>query len=212
MLLSLALAATLAQPLQHDSETWLFLSVSGREGKARWYGEVQPRFSFTKMAVERLVVRPAVGFQLTETVSLWAGFVWVHGLLSGGVNERRPYQQLLVEHRLGRVSITNRTRLEERFFEVVEAPSYRLRHQLRLGYRFIPELGLFVAEELFVNLNSVSAGPHAGLDQQRLMVGVSVRLGALTIEVGYLNLFTEKIDAPDRMSHDLITTISYAVP
>lgn len=212
MLLALALAATLAQPLQHDAETWLFLSVSGRDGKARWYGEVQPRFSFTKAAFERVIVRPAVGFQLTETISVWAGYFVGRGLLSRAVNEERPYQQLLVEHRPGRFSIINRTRLEERFFEVLEAPSYRLRHQLRLGYRFLPEFGVFVSEELLVNLNSVKAGPHAGLDQQRVMVGVSVRFGGLTIEVGYLNLLTEKSDAPDRMSHDLVITISYLVP
>lgn len=213
MVLAVALAATLAQPLQHDAESWLFLSTSGRQAKARWYLEAQPRFSFTKAAAERLVLRAAAGVQLTDAVSLWASFVWTHGFASAAVNEQRPTQQLLVEHRFGALTLANRTRLEERFFEALPMPAYRVRHQARLTFRLTPSLALFVADELFVHLNGVLGGPRAGFEQHRATIGLNARLGALSLELAYLNLFVDRPSgSPDRMSHDLILSISALVP
>ena len=88
--------------------------------------------------------------------------------------------------------MVNRTRFEERFIEDAGQPALRLRHQLWLGYPLPrwPAWSLVAAEEPFVNLNTVSDGPHAGFDQNRVYLGVSRQVGPhLRVEVDYLNQF-----------------------
>ena len=115
------------QPMAHEFASWSLLTVWGREGKARWFAEAQPRVSLSTGGFDRLILRPAVGFQLTAEVSLWAGYGWTPSYR----DEQRPWQQLLVEQTLGVVSLVNRFRTEERFIADTCGPSYRLRHMVR---------------------------------------------------------------------------------
>ncbi|MBH0178182.1 MAG: DUF2490 domain-containing protein, partial [Nitrospira sp.] len=47
--------------------------------------EVQPRFADLDEAghIDQLILRPAIGYQLTENLSIWQGYAWV-----GNYNQR----------------------------------------------------------------------------------------------------------------------------
>ena len=102
-----ASGAARAQAMEHELASWSLLTVWGREGKARWFAEAQPRVSLTTGRFDRLLLRPAVGFQLTPEVSLWAGYGWTPSFTPSYRDEQRPWQQLLVEQRFGVVSLVN---------------------------------------------------------------------------------------------------------
>ncbi|MGV3722194.1 MAG: DUF2490 domain-containing protein, partial [Actinomycetota bacterium] len=101
----------------------------------------------------------------------------------------RVFQQLLFEDKLGETSLTNRTRLEERFIEGAGGTSVRLRNMLRLAHPVSADKRWMVVgyHELFWNLNSTDAGPVSGFDQNRLFLGVSRQMSQeLRVETGYL--------------------------
>ena len=204
-----------AQALEHELASWSLLTVWGREGKARWFAEAQPRVSLTTGRFDRLLLRPAVGFQLTPEVSLWAGYGWTPSFTPSYRDEQRPWQQLLVEQKFGVVSLVNRFRTEERFIADTSGPSYRLRHMVRAVIRFGPDSpwGLAVFDEFFVTLNSVERGPAAGVDQNRAFAGVNVKVAEWQFELGYMNNVVNR-PAPqaDRMSHNITAMIVLVVP
>ena len=57
--------AARAQALEHELQSWSLLTVWGHEGKARWFAEAQSRLSLISSRFDRLLLRPAVCFQLT---------------------------------------------------------------------------------------------------------------------------------------------------
>ncbi len=144
-------------------------------------------------------VRGAMGYQITEPWSLWAGYGY-HPTFNPSRDENRAFQQSTFVTKAGPFKMSNRTRIEERFIEDVGQPALRLRHQLWLGYPLPrwPAWSLVAAEEPFVNLNTVHDGPHAGFDQNRIYLGVSREVGPhVRVEVDYLNQFVRRHSAAD---------------
>ena len=68
-----ALAQSDASALEQDLQSWTLLTAWGRRDSFRWYAEAQPRVSLSTGRFERLLLRPAVGLQVTQQVSLWVG-------------------------------------------------------------------------------------------------------------------------------------------
>jgi hypothetical protein len=166
-------------------------------GAWRLFLEVQPRIGTDPANdhtnLRALIARAAVGHPIGEAWSLWAGYAYQPSF-NPSRDEHRAFQQLLHTRQLGPFKMVNRTRFEQRMIEDAGAPALRLRHQLWLAYPLPrwPEWSLVVADEPFVNLNTVSDGPVAGFDQNRLYLGVSRQLGPhLRVEVDYLNQFIE---------------------
>lgn len=120
---------------------------------------------------------------------------------AGPFRERRLWQHVLQEQRLGQVALQHRYRLEERWMERPTPPevagdpdvvfSLRARYQLRatvpLGSPRAAHPRYVVAAEEVLK----SIGPHATsnrIDQNRAYVGVGVRWSpALRGEAGYVN-------------------------
>ncbi len=130
------------------------------------YLEVQLRFADLDEDghIDQLILRPAVGYQLTENLSIWQGYAWV-----GNYNQRhtppqspffeesRIYQQILYFRKFDSFKITSRTRLEERWIEHVDGTAVRFRTGLRGAYTLpmAPEWALVASDEVFVHLNTV---------------------------------------------------------
>jgi hypothetical protein len=149
----------------------------------------------------RLGLQRAVG----QSVRLAAGGTFIHTSPYGPFPARAPFEeyrswvQATVEHRLAKLTLAHRYRLEERW---IERPSttggesdiafgLRLRYQARatipLASASHPHAPYVAAsDEIFL-----VAGPHAPynlVDQNRAYVGVGVRWSpALRSEIGYLN-------------------------
>jgi hypothetical protein len=214
-LLLLIASSAEAAPYEHDLQAWGLINVWARVDKLRFFGEVQPRVSLTGAKFDRLLLRPAIGWQLTPETSLWIGYGWTP-TFGPFRDEHRPFQQLLVEHKFGVFSFVNRTRFEQRFIGGTNFPSFRLRHMVRGVLRFGPSSpwGLAAYEELFVNFNSVSSGPEGGFDQNRFFLGLNLKVDAMQFELGYMNNFVARpgLVVPDRVNHNLTFMFVYTVP
>lgn len=206
--------ATPARAADSDLQQWTLLVLQGDLSK-RWRGyfEVQPRIGGDLSHLERLLVRPAVGYRLRPNVSVWLGYGFTPLLEPEYSPEHRVFQQLLVESRWGAADLMNRTRLEERFIDGAGETAYRFRHMVRLAQPLDRERKWAVVgyEELFWNLNTTPTGPESGFDQNRLYLGVSRTINPqLRAEVGYLWNF---IDAPragaNRSLNVLMTSLFY---
>jgi hypothetical protein len=91
------------------------------------------------------------------------------------------------------------SRLEERTVNIGPGVSYRARQQAILIDPLDPDWSLVATEEYFVNLNTVSWGPVAGFDQNRLFVGVGYQMDSRwRTEFGYLNNYINRDIVDDR--------------
>lgn len=162
--------------------------------------EVQPRFADLDGDghIDQLILRPAVGYQLTENLSLWQGYAWIGNFNQPHVppspsffEESRIYQQVLYSRKFDSFKIASRTRLEERWIEHVDGTAVRFRTALRGMYSLpmAPEWALVVSDEIFINLNTVGTrGPGSGFDQNRVFVGVNRTFSKyFNMDVGYQN-------------------------
>ncbi len=181
------------------------------------YMEVNPRFADLDEAgpIDQLILRPALGYQLTENLSIWQGYAWVGNFnqrhtppQSSFFEESRIYQQVLYARKFDSFKITSRTRLEERWIEHADGTAVRFRTMLRGQYPLpmAPEWALVGYEEIFVNLNTVGArGPQAGFDQNRVFVGINRTFSKyVNLDVGYQNQLLNSRSIPNlanQMNH-----------
>jgi hypothetical protein len=214
--LALSLPAVPARAADEDWQQWtLFLFQHEISDRWRAYFEIQPRIGSDFTTFERLIVRPAIGYRLTPKLSIWQGYGWTPLFSPQFADEHRPFQQLLYEDRIGRTSLVNRTRLEQRVIEGAGDVSVRARNFLRLAHPISRDGRWTIVgyDEIFWNLNSTPNGPVSGYDQNRLFVGVSRHINPqFRVETGYL---LNTIDAPRRASnriiHAWVTTFAFTL-
>lgn len=182
--------------------------------------EVQPRFSDLDEDghIDQLILRPAIGYQLTEDLSIWQGYAWVGNFnqrhtppQSPFFQESRIYQQVLYSHKFELFKLASRTRLEERWIERVDGTAVRFRTMLRGQYPLpmAPEWALVASDEIFIHLNTVGArGPEAGFDRNRFFVGLNRTVSKnFNMDVGYQNELINSRSIPNlanQMNHTII--------
>lgn len=165
------------------------------------YMEANPRIGDDVTNIDQLLLRPAIGYQLTENFSLWQGYVWVGNFnqphtapQSPFFEENRIYQQAIYTQKFGGFKFMSRTRLEERWIEHADGTAVRFREMLRLAYPLpiAPDWALVGYDEIFINLNTVGVssgkGPEAGIDQNRFFLGINKTFNQyFNVDLGYQN-------------------------
>ncbi len=152
------------------------------------YLEANPRFSDNASHLDQLLLRPAVGYQLTPTLSLWQGYAWVNNYEPAYNQEHRIFQQLIYSNRFSTVKLLSRSRLEERWIQNAIGTAVRARTMLRGDFPLsaYPAIAIAVYDEVFVNLNTIRQGPEAGFDQNRFFLGVNYTVSPVfNVDVGY---------------------------
>lgn len=196
-----------AEIVENHLQNWEVLTLRtpiSPDRKLQLYMEVQPRVGDNS---QMLLVRPALGYQITKRLSLWQGYAWAPVLQPMFRNENRIFQQALYETKFKKLSISNRTRLEERWIENTDGTAVRARNAIRLSYPLSRsgKWAIVTSDELFVNFNSVENGPVAGFDQNRVFAGISRKLHEhVTMEFGYLNQLINRHSMSNRMNHVLL--------
>jgi len=210
--------------MDQDLEQWSIVTLDAHvTPRIRIYTEAQPRIGDNISHMDRLLLRGAVGAQVTQSFSLWQGYAWTPSFETLRAkadefkdvftNENRIYQQALFENQWGKLKIVNRTRLEERFIENASGTSVRARHMLRLVYP-ITKFGKWSAvtyDELFVHFNDLRSGPQGGFDQNRLFVGLSRKFSDhVNAEACYMwnpvNVFNSTIN---RTNHNIVLGLNF---
>ncbi|UVT15798.1 MAG: DUF2490 domain-containing protein [Nitrospira sp.] len=187
------------------------------------YMEVNPRFADLDDSgkIDQLLLRPALGYQLTENVSIWQGYAWVGNFnqrhtppQSSFFEENRIYQQINYTSKFDSFKILSRFRLEERWIEHADGTALRFRMMVRGMYPLpvAPKWALVTYDEIFVNLNTVGTiqgkGPASGFDQNRFFVGLNRTFGKhFNMDVGYQNQLLNSRSIPNlanQMNHAIL--------
>lgn len=211
--------------VDEDLQNWYLVTATADLGhRMLGYFEVQPRIgndifgpvpeSKGGTHFSQILIRPSLGYKLNEHVSLWQGYAWAPSYIPRHVNENRIFQQVLINNRIKRVQLVNRTRLEQRFLENVDDTSVRVRHLLRLAVPIGKSKWSWVAsDELFVNLNNVKNGPGGGFDQNRAFVGINRKFNdTVNMDLGYMNQYVNRDDPfVDRMNHIIMVGMYFNV-
>lgn len=221
--LCLALAALFALVVSHparadleqDGAGWLMLFTQGDLGDLNpdlsrlvYFVDLQARFAGATDGYGESIVRPAIGWAFTDTLSAYLGYGWIHNSRVGAPNtdEHRIFQQLTWTPTWGGVAWQSRTRLEQRFLDTGDDVGWRLREFVKATWP-IPRtkhLALAAYDEIFIALNDTDWGAAAGFDQNRLFVGPQWRIDTdpgVVLELGYLNRFRRRAGTNDAMDH-----------
>ncbi|HEY9687558.1 MAG TPA: DUF2490 domain-containing protein [Coleofasciculaceae cyanobacterium] len=204
--------------LEDDLQSWNMVTLNSRlspGGRVLGYLEAQSRTGNNIRDAAALIIRPALGYKVTKSLSVWQGYAWASIFVPKFRNENRIFQQVLLENEFKRFKLTNRTRLEERFIEDTDGTSVRGRHQVRVSVPFgkSRKWAYVVYDEIFVNFNTVSGGPHGGFEQNRVFGGMNRTLNAhANVELGYLGQFIRRYGStPDVWNHVIMATLNLRV-
>ena len=187
---------------------WTQLAINGNYGKGSqwiWYGDVSIRSSQDHKNkygnqgydIGAIPTHWATGYQFDPMNSLMLGYVYQYSqppYAKHYTNENRIYQQyqnVLDFKESGK--LTNRTRYEQRWVTTSSEMGQRLRHQVKYQYPFNKQWGFVISDEVFFNINTVSWGPKAGFDQNRVFVGPVYHIDdRQKVEFGYMNNYVNK--------------------
>jgi hypothetical protein len=208
LLAGLPLALPAHAEARHDEQVWLQAIAQGPvTGDIVYFAEVQSRFGNGASQLSQMLIRPAIGAKLSERVSVYQGYGNVRTPIAGGgeTREHRSFQQ--VNWSLGRpgdVSLSSRTRLEQRWLSNGGDVGWRLREMVRGAVPLGSDgkVALLAWGEVFVALNDTDWGARGGLDRLRGFAGLELPMsGKSTVEVGYLNQFVKLPDGRRQMDH-----------
>jgi Protein of unknown function (DUF2490) len=215
---SLAASPVAAQTL-HDEQMWVNLTAMGSiKGRLVYFAEAQGRGGVGPRDFRQLLLRPAIGWRLSDKVTAYLGYARVETGTSDtlSTHEDRLFQQLNAPlFQIGSAAVTSRTRLEERWRNDGDEMGLRLRQMFRVAAPLAtPPKGRPVRalawSETFIGLNNTDWAAKSGFDQQRSFIGVEAPiLDKSTIELGYLNQIVKRPSGGQRMNHILSITVFF---
>ena len=198
--------------LDHNFNGWYMYFGDHPIGQGPWGIHIEGQWRRHNFITDnqQLMVRPGVNYQVNPNLMLTAGYLFVKTYRYGdfpvaaAFPEHRIFQQAVVKHSIGRVGLSHRYRLEQRFLGEVSVQGgrdpevQRWRHENRFRYQFrstIPFRGssidqgsLYAAlyNEFFVNFGqNVAANVF---DQNRAYAAAGYAVTKDTrVEAGYLN-------------------------
>ena len=188
-----ALYAGAAQATDEDTQAWTVVQASRPiDDGVTLSIDVQGRFSDDASRLGQLLIRPSIGWRVAEGTTASLGYAYVRTTPPSGIDteEHRGWQQL--SYRLAGdgkgVTVTGRTRLEQRWLEGSGDTGWRVRQQLRVTAPVTGEVRAVAWTEPFIGINQTDWGQRDGVHLWRSFVGVSVPISkGVTLEPGYLH-------------------------
>lgn len=200
-----------------DEHLWVNLTAMGSvSGKLVYFAEIQPRIGDGASRLDQMILRGALGWRLSPSVTVFQGFAHIVVPVENGkdVNEERSFQQ--INWTIGKPwggELSSRTRLEQRWRSNGDDMGWRLREMLRYEKPLKADsdaVNALVYAEGFAALNDTDWGARAGFDQLRSFVGAELGLpGASTMEVGYLNQIVNQRGGDTRVNHVASITLFF---
>ncbi len=217
--LAIALAAIcLATPgpslaTEDNAGAWLAFSLSdairsdGEDTRWHYWVDSQARFFDPGSGASQLLVRPAIGYRLTDNVKAWVGYARfrTRSATDAVSHENRYWQQ--IDWPAGRFlggNVSMRARLEQRSVSVGQDVGV----VLRFSTKYVRPIGadgrhsLVIGIEPFFDLRDTDWGGDSGFGQNRTFLGFGWRLSdSMSIEAGYMNQFIQVDNREDRVFH-----------
>jgi Protein of unknown function (DUF2490) len=214
-----------AKAATEDSGAWFGVFVNGElppslndsAGSWRLWFDAQLRLGDDAGRFSQGVVRPGVGYALSEAWSLWAGYAYIRTeapYATTPTNEQRIWEQAIWNGAIGATKLSSRTRLEQRFFNGGTDTGWRVREFVKLVQPLGAEntWSFVVSNEIFVNLNNANLTPNlmaaSGWDRNRFFVGPGINLNKFVrLEFGYMNQYTFRHNGPDKNDQILAANV-----
>lgn len=188
--------------------------------KWRWWLDVQDRQLDDGHRLDQFLLRPGVGYKLTDSFTLWAGYAFIFNdpttatpnAVNPPFNEDRFWQQTTWTTPVLGCGFQWRNRLEERFLTGDGETNWRLREFFKLTIPLVESKNVFVSlwDEIFFDLNEANR-QREGCRQNRAFAGLGFALDEarkVTMEVGYLNQWIDVNNSlADRFNH--IVSVSF---
>ena len=217
-LVLLSLIATLALPVaahaSEDEQLWTTASATVKlSDHWRLSQEIVARFSDDRQGLYEIESNTLVGYKLSKAVTVWAGYTHDPQYAGGDftVMEHRGRQQVTFDNiaKIGRVSISARMRMEERWREGVDGTAWRLRPYVKLvmPFREGGKTALVLSHESFFDLNKTNFQRVQGEERMRNLIAITTPVAKnVNAEIGYLHQHGFRPDADD--SNDNVASIS----
>lgn len=201
---------------QYDMQTWVNVTAIGTFHTAnkpfnrlKYWLEGQERLGDDSSHFTQTLVRPGLGYALTENLSIWVGYGWVHTgypLTTHPFTEDRIWQQLLWIKTTPYLTFTSRTRMEQRFLANNPKTAYRARQLFKVSIplKAHPKFSLVSSDEVFWHKNNFVGRNNRGFDQNRFFAGLGYKITPMVnTEIGYLNQYIRRVGAPNFLSNNV---------
>lgn len=194
---------------------WLAAFNTIRTGKSTSiHADVQWRSGDNVAYTQTLLLRTGLNYHLNKRSTITAGYAFIHNYRSisdvdGYLPEHRIWEQYLYAHKVDRISISHRFRLEQRFLpagvvdnDQISMDGSLFANRFRYFTRAVLPLqkgdsfdkGLFAAlqNEVLLNIGNKQHVNGKTFDQNRFYIAAGYRLNKkFDLEAGYLNQFVE---------------------
>src|SRR5262245_52867862 len=164
--------APVADAADEDFGAWFAVSANGalpeplNDGRGSWrlWLDGALRFGDDASRLSQALIRPGVGYSLSNAWTVWAGYAYIHTeppYAATETDEHRIWEQVIWSGAIGSLKLSSRTRLEQRFFSGGSETGWRLREFIKLTQPLDSRdvLSLVVSDEPFVNLNDANLTP-----------------------------------------------------
>lgn len=211
LLLAVVVLFTKQTSAQTQFSGWLATFNTFKTGKkTSIHSDIQWRSGDEFKFTQTLLLRAGLNYHLTKRSTLSAGYAFIHnyrniGGADGYVPEHRIWEQFVYSHKLSRVNMSHRFRLEQRFLSKTIVDNnelkndgslyanrfrYFIRNILPLNNQPAFSKGMFVAlqNEVFLNFGNKQHVNGKTFDQNRLYGAVGYRFRKqFDLEAGYMN-------------------------
>ncbi len=199
-----------------DGRYWFSLYTQGPLPKENFYWslDIHPRWREEGRHFDTLILRPSLFYKISPKTLVWLGYDTIknHPQSQASFQENRLWEQVMHQFEpFSGLTLTVRTRFEQRDREDYSDIAHRLRHMVRATTpsSLHQQLSWVVWNELFINLNQTDWGVMRGTDQNRLFLGANWKFDDLSnLEVGYINQYVNG-KTIDRENHILSSTIRF---
>ncbi len=200
-----------------DFQSWLDLMGKGKlTDRLHLFLQFNPRFSQNLSRFGFHLMRGSLDYDLPKNFQIGGGYTWAQNHLKPKTSddEQRLHQEVTHHGKWGNVSVTNRARMEERFFEgrsashMVGRLRYLSRVQVPLDY--MENVSAVAWDEVWFNVNSVAQGSQAGFDMNWAFMGVNLKVNkAIQMEMGYMLAYVHHKKKRDNLNHVMVLAMSF---
>ena len=151
-----------------------------------------------------LELRPGVEYAITPQWAVVGGYVQYQPFTTQIAAMRGPFQDIAYGMNFGHLSLANRVRLEELFFDTNGALLVRTRYRLSAEHPIGGSpWSILVSDEIYFNLKTDGTGRAAGLRQEQVLRPAHPRYRSQRQSIGRIRAHDGGTDRrPQRVPHD----------
>jgi hypothetical protein len=189
----------------HSNQQWIQYYNQTKIAE-KWSFGIDGGFRWKEGDKLQYIARTGLLYQLTKKIKVGGGIATTGTYLLDNLSrvECRPYQELFANLNEGKILLTSRFRIEERFFKnrLLDPPThnfnYRFRYQISFQIPLVKlsdddskKLLLGISDEIFINAGKEIV--YNALDRNRIVIGPAWQMSkSLVIAVSYAYQFAQR--------------------